>query len=148
MNQKYKFINQEIKDSKNDINKKFVDFEKFNDYSLDFSGDYGIRNSDIVTDGLRRSYRTGPIIKTEIQKRLKENFKNLFKNINDSGRKIYCVKMNVVTKNKLRAFYSYEVDYVPKNSEKNVIGVLMGVKIILDERLPDFQMSVYIEKSY
>lgn len=145
MNNKYKFIKnnaepvEEIEVSQN------IEIKKHGDYDLDFSGNYGVRNNDIITDGgIRRSYRSGPIVKTEIQQRLKNDFKEILSNISEQGYEIHCFKMNEITKNKLRAFFSYEVDYVPKGAGKEVVGTLMGKKIILDNTLPNFNMTCYV----
>lgn len=83
-----------------------------------------------------------PVIKTQIQENLKKQLKKLLASFSEERLDVQYFKVNQNTKNKLRIFYSYEIDYVPKDLKENriigkVIGVLMGIKIVLDDRLND-----------
>lgn len=123
---KYKFI------SKSKSKVKFKSEEKTEDIKFE---EHPIFNID--TRGTSMS-----IIKSEIQVKLKNFFKNYLK----KNSSVQYFKVNENTKLLLRNFYSHEIDYVPKNITDvdkkvgNVIGIILGIKIILDNSLADRQV--------
>lgn len=94
----------------------------------------------------RASSRTSPIVKSEIQESLKQQFKIINETVVKDNQQILFFKMNKVTQNKLRCFLSYEVDYVPSSLRgKGISGMVNGIGIILDDEMEDFTILPMIK---
>ena len=95
---------------------------------------------DIFSARLRRGY-TGHIVKSDIKDSVLKQLKEMMAIIKKSRNELLYFKMNSTTKQKFRMYYNYEVDNVPKTTSLedqfvgDIIGCLMGVKIVQDESL-------------
>ena len=107
--------------------------------------DINLRAENIITDdqvvsrnNLSSSNWSGRIVKSDIKESVVFQLKSLFNDIKKDNKQLVCLKMNKNTQNKFRTCYSYEVSYVPKDSDQSmgkVIGSIMGVKIVEDASL-------------
>ena len=143
MNNKYRFISKNKKTANSEVKQDFY-IKSYGEFRLDFSGhNDAIQNNNIIRDEFSRTVLQ-PIIKTEIQENLKHHFKELFKKIENENYNIVNIEMNSINKNKLRTFYSYEVDYISKNADNNIKGVIMGKNIFLNDNLEDFIIKINV----
>lgn len=84
------------------------------------------------------NWTSGQIVKSDIKESVVIQLKKMFNDIKNDNKQLVCLKMNKGTQNKFRTSYSYEVSYVPKDSDQSmgkVIGSIMGVKIVEDATL-------------
>lgn len=142
---KFLFLTKDHQESQQNFLKKekeIIGFYRDKDYKLNFSSDG--HNSSIIFEGRR----IGPIIKSEIQESVKVQINQIKADVGTRGSLLF-VKMNSVTKNKLRTFLSYEVDHIPRNeTNKQFCGNMMGIPIIVDESLVDFTVVTFIKKHF
>ena len=145
LNNKYKFISKSRPQLEPQKKKKKEDEEtevRFEEHKIFVINTSNQINSSIIMPETFRQISM-PIIKSEIQARLKTQFKEFL----DSNKNIKYFKMNENTKMLLRSFYSHEIDYLPKNLSftdrmaGKLIGIILGIKIILDDSLEDRQIK-------
>jgi len=129
-------------------------YKKFNrDFKFEFSADYKAFENVITDDDRRqiedmqdifsgrRSYGSSQIVKSDIKDNVLKQIKEMMAIIKRSGNELLYFKMNSVTKQNFRMYYNYEVDHIPKSTSiedkfvGNIIGCMMGVKIVQDEKL-------------
>jgi hypothetical protein len=179
---KLNFISRSF--SSANVPNKDDDFVKeFGQFRLNFSNQY-YPVQDIISDhnlldlntgsieiaagsvshlGMHRSERyarvtqfhsSGPIDRSAINENLKKQFEELTKSIKEDKNELLYWKMNINTKNKLKTFYSYEVNFIPKNlSDEDlkvgkIVGSIHGIKIVLDDTLENFVIVPLIRASY
>jgi hypothetical protein len=142
---KFDFVIKERKTTKAETITSCLFYKEFR-RTFDFAFNDEVDNfANIVEDRpIRRSLRTsGRIVKSDIQEHVIKQMKNMLKEIKDCGEEVLYLCMNKNTKKLFRMYYNYEVDHVPRNISNEdkrvgqVVGTIMGIKIILDNLLID-----------
>lgn len=180
---KLNFISRTLKSDPNKPDKDDSFVKEFGQFKLNFSNEY-YPIQDIISDhdllnlnnqnsfeelriggdlGLQRAERyarvhnfrsSGPIDRSAINENLKKQIDELIKKIKHEKAELSYWKMNINTKNKLRTFYSHEVDYIPRQlSEEDlkvgkIIGTICGFKIVLDDTLSNFVIVPLVRATY
>ena len=100
-----------------------------------------IENMQDIFSGRRSSSISGHIVKSDIKENVLKQIKEMMGIIKKSGKELLCFKMNSSTKTKFRMYHNYEVDHIPKSTSfenvGNIVGCLLGVKIVQDEKIKD-----------
>lgn len=115
-----------------------------------------VNDSRIVAEsyeGLRHSAIPGRIVKSDIQNAVIKQLKNMLNEVKDYGEQILYLTMNKNTKNFFRMYYSYEVDYIPKNLSNEdkqvgkIVGSIMGVKIFINDCIGDYVVKPIVRNN-